>query len=296
MFKAYPKIHRLGKEETDGILESTVTIQEKIDGANTSIWLEDGNMHMASRSQEKTEGFNGFVDYVNNNKEISKLLEDNPDYRLYGEWLVRHTISYSETSYRKFYMFDILDGDKWLSAEDVAKLAEEYSIPRPQIFVSNKKLTVDEIKEFVGKTELGEKGEGIVIKCSDFVNKFGDQVHAKIVSEKFKEDNAITFGGNNKHAESYWEMYVVNKYATLARVKKIMHKIQPLVDHRLDMPDIPRVTSTCYHDMMSEEIWEIQKKVPELNFRRLRNFSVRKYVQIYKDILNEHISIADRDN
>jgi len=31
MFKKYPKIHRLGKEETEGILEGTCYIQEKID-------------------------------------------------------------------------------------------------------------------------------------------------------------------------------------------------------------------------------------------------------------------------
>lgn len=43
MFIKYPKIHRLGKEETEGILNALCYIQEKIDGANTSIWIgEDG--------------------------------------------------------------------------------------------------------------------------------------------------------------------------------------------------------------------------------------------------------------
>ena len=41
MFKKYRKIHRLGAEENEGILVGKVMIQEKIDGANTSIWLEE---------------------------------------------------------------------------------------------------------------------------------------------------------------------------------------------------------------------------------------------------------------
>jgi len=39
MFIKYPKIYRLGKEENDDILKQEVVIQEKLDGANTSIWI-----------------------------------------------------------------------------------------------------------------------------------------------------------------------------------------------------------------------------------------------------------------
>ena len=43
-YKAYPKIHRLGKEETDGILDHEFVVQEKIDGANISIFELDGKV------------------------------------------------------------------------------------------------------------------------------------------------------------------------------------------------------------------------------------------------------------
>ena len=39
-FKKYPKIHRLGKEETEGILDGVCYIEEKLDGANASIWID----------------------------------------------------------------------------------------------------------------------------------------------------------------------------------------------------------------------------------------------------------------
>ena len=71
-FKTYPKIHRLGKEETDGLIEGTeetlfLTIQEKIDGANTSIWMDkDGVVQCGSRTRQlpADESFNGFVEWA----------------------------------------------------------------------------------------------------------------------------------------------------------------------------------------------------------------------------------------
>lgn len=296
MFIEYPKIHRLGKEEVEGILDYPVLVQEKIDGANTSIWLEDGELHMGSRTQEKFEGFNGFVDFVKANKPIQDLLNDYPKYRLYGEWLVRHTVSYNELAYRQFYLFDILSHDEiWIDPLEVAALAEHYQIPHPETFCGGI-VKEEEIRKWVGTSKLGDKGEGVVIKAHNFTNKFGNRCYAKIVTQNFKEENALVFGGNNKHSDTYWEMYVVNKYATLPRVQKIMNKVQPLVDHRLDLKDIPRIASTCYHDMLTEEIWEIQGKVQSVNFKALQRLATKKFIQIYKDIIEGNLSVADIKN
>src|SRR5574343_2077121 len=103
MFKQYKKIHRLGSAENEGILVGTVHVQEKIDGANTSIWSHKGRIRCGSRTRELEAGFNGFVDYVNSHQGIQQLLTDMPHIRLYGEWLVRHSISYNETAYKEFY-------------------------------------------------------------------------------------------------------------------------------------------------------------------------------------------------
>jgi hypothetical protein len=293
MFITYPKIHRLGKEETIGLLEfGDVTVQEKIDGANTSIWLEDGVLCGGSRTRQLgDESFNGFVGYMKTHPGIMALLTDNPDYRLFGEWLVRHTIAYKETAYRQWYMFDIMVGDKFLHQRDVIMLAANYGLLTPNIFGEGR-FTVEQLSEFVGRSVLGDKGEGVVIKNESFVNQFGDFCYAKVVTEKFKEDNAITFGGNNKHSDTYWEMYVVNKYCTLARVQKIMNKIQPEINKKLDKEHTPRIIQTCYHDLITEEAWEIQGRVEALNFRTLKALCNRKFVKIYHDILDDHISVA----
>lgn len=300
-FKKYPKIHRLGKEETDGILIGEVHVEEKIDGANASIWLDKrGEITCGSRNRELSEGFNGLVEYVKSNEPIKKLLSDHPEIRLYGEWLVRHTIHYTETSYQKFYLFDITvvkdgeENEEFLPKETVIKIADEYGIPRPEYHGKFINPTIDVLQQFVGKSSLGNRGEGVVLKNPTFRDAFGNQNYAKIVAPEFTEDNAVVFGGNNRHSETYWEMHVVNKYINAARVEKIMNKLQPLVDKRLDLEHTPRIANTVYHDVLTEEIWEIAKNVQSLNFNHLKRLAIRKAVQVYKDILTGVTSVADK--
>ena len=290
-FKKYPKIKRLGDDENDGILFGNCHVQEKIDGANTSIWkCEDGSISCGSRNNDliKNEnGFNGFVDYVKAHEGIKDLLHDFPNHRLYGEWLVKHTVQYNETAYKQFYLFDIEADGKFLSTGIVNGLAKEYAISAPQYFGCFKDPTIEQLNEMVGKSTIGDKGEGIVIKNLSFVNKFGDSPYAKIVTQGFKEQNDIVFGGNNKHSDTYWEMYVVNKYITLARVKKIVQKIETLEGRKVKIEDTARIINTVYHDMITEEIWEIQKKVQLINLKRLGGLSMKKAARIFHDILND---------
>lgn len=309
----YPKIKRLGDEDTDGILLGKVYVQEKVDGANTSIWLdEDGKLKCGTRTRIVDEGFNGFPDYVKAHEGIQKYLADHPTHRLYGEWLVRHTIAYNETAYKQFYLFDILDvsdtfeaeqddedvdrqivrGSKWLTIEEVNQTAKDYGINHVPLFGTFENPSPDQLQEFVGKTEYGDKGEGIVIKNPEFINKWGDRACAKMVAKEFMEENAVVFGGNNKYSKVYHEMYVVNKYMTLARVQKIMNKIQPTIDRRLGMEHTAQIMGMAYHDMFEEEMWGVAKKHPIINFKDLQRLATKKAVRIYHDILNNHLSVA----
>lgn len=317
----YPKIKSLGHEDTDGILIGTVTIEEKIDGANASIWIEDGDVKCGSRTRILgEESFNGFVEYVKKNKQIGGYLRKNPNLRLYGEWLVRHTISYNELAYKKFYLFDVMvipdeleapkehEGTKrevqdlmsrevtrqckWLDADQVRIAADAMGLATPSILGCVINPSPDEIKKYAGQSELGEKGEGVVVKNKDFINKWGDRVCAKVVTQEFMEGNAIVFGGNNKHSETYAEMKMVNACMTVARIKKIMHKLQPQINEKLDMQHTARIIQAAYHDMFEEELWDFAKKQSIINFKHLQNLSCKKAARIYHDILNGHDSVA----
>lgn len=301
-FRKYEKIHRLGKEETDGILDAPVHVQEKVDGANLQVFLgDDGRIHVGSRNNDVTDredGFNGAVAYVQNHPGIKALLEDYEDARLYGEWLVKHTIQYKETAYGKFYLFDIYveSAQKFMDTEGVYSVANTYEIDTPHYYGKceiNTKNDLAELQKLVGTSMLGDKGEGVVIKRTDFTNQFGDTVYAKLVAQEFMEDNAVVFGGNNKFSDTYREMWAVNKYMTLARVRKICQKLESMEAGRLGMQHIPRIMEMAYHDMFTEEMWEIAGKASAtFDFKKFKQLARKKAKAIYIDILNDSISVA----
>lgn len=297
VFRKYDKIHRLGKEETDGILIGLCHVEEKVDGANLSIWMDSNKeVHVGSRNNDVTyKDFNGAPEYVKAHEGILNYLNDNPTHTLYGEWLVKHTIDYNATAYKKFYLFDIYNNEtgEYAWPQQVHEIATKYGIEQVPYLGAIENPTVEQLKEMIGKSAFGDRGEGVVIKNVRFKDKFGNHCYAKIVDESFKEDNGVVFGGNNKYSDCYWEMYIVNKYITLARVQKIMNKIQPIVEKRLDLEHIPRIANTVYHDMITEEAWEIAQKVKVVDYDVLKRVSMKKAIQIYKDILNDSISIAD---
>lgn len=299
-FRKYEKIYRLGKEEVDGILKGMVNVTEKLDGANLSIWLGDsGEIRVGSRNNDLTANgneFNGAVHYCNAHPGIKKFLSEHSDKRLYGEWLVRHTLAYNETAYKKFYLFDVFCEGIYFDQKIVQEYGKEYGIDCVPDLGTFDNPTLQELTKLVEgqKSVYGDKREGIVLRNPAFVNTFGDKCNAKIVSEGFMEDNGITFGGNNKYSEVYWEQYVSNKYITLERVTKIMHKIQPEVNKRLDMEHIPRIIGTVYHDMIQEEGWEIANKVKKLDYDVLKRICSKKAKQVYVDILNGQLSVADQ--
>lgn len=296
-YKSYPKIHSLHKEEVEGILDNEAVIQVKVDGANAVVFLQDGVVRCGSRTRmlPLDESFRGLQEYINSKPHIKTFLEANPDVIMYGEWLVKHSINYTQDHYNKFYLFDVLDGDVYWPQGDVDELAKLVGVEYPVVYGQGK-FTAEELDAFVEKEWLGHKNEGVVIKPLDFVNKFGDRVYAKRVSQAFKEQNAIVFGGNDKHSDAYWEQYVTNKYCTIATLEKNLNKLAPTIDGSLDKKHTPLIAGTCVHDTWTENAWEIFKKVPALDLKKLNNLMMRKYIQLFHDKLDNSYSVADMKN
>lgn len=253
-FKPYNKIHALHKEECEGILEGTCYIQEKVDGANASIWLgDDGEIHYGSRSRDlflANDNFNGFGDWVRAHPQLKFFFKQYPAIRINGEWL---------------------DG--------------KFENPSMEL-----------IRSFAGQSVLGEKGEGVVVKNLSFRNKFGDVNFGKYVTQEFKEDNGVTFGGNNKFSETYEEMYFVNKFVTLPRVEKTTHKLESM-EGKLSEKHIPRVMGMVFYDVMSEEgndmANHLAKNGADFNFKKFRELCNKKSKSIFMELLTGDVSVAN---
>lgn len=304
MFKRYNSVERLIKDdkinpECDGILDWKVFIQEKIDGANLSVWLENNWMYIWSRNKvvwtpSITTGFRGAVEYINNHEGIKNLLNSLPEgSRLYWEWLVPHTITnYSPSAYNHFYLFDIEINEEMQPTDIVDNLAKVNNICTPTLLNILENPKMEDILSYVGKTTLkesGKWGEGVVIKNPDFISEWGRRAYWKLVAPEFKEENSVTFGNHSKEDK---EMKIAVKYTTEWRIRKIINKIEQNEDRNIELKDITRIIGMTQHDIITEEVWEYHKEWT-INFKKLKTLIGKRASLIAQWIIKwEAISVA----
>lgn len=114
-FRKYQHIERIDSAETEGLLDGVCLVTPKLDGANGSFYLNDlGELETSSRNRVCTIDADnqGFSAYVNSQPKFRELLAEHPDWRVYCEWLVRHSLStYRDDAWNKAYVFDIAVDD-----------------------------------------------------------------------------------------------------------------------------------------------------------------------------------------
>ena len=73
---------------------------------------EKGEICAGSRNRELDETSNdaGFCKWVRQDERIKACLTENPQLRLFGEFLVPHSIkNYIDTAWKRFFVFDVYD-------------------------------------------------------------------------------------------------------------------------------------------------------------------------------------------
>lgn len=298
-FRKYQHVERYGTTEVDGIEIGTCYVFPKIDGTNSSVWVnEDGSLRAGSRTRELTiEADNaGFFNAISQDANVLAYLQKHPTHRLFGEWLVPHSLrTYRDDAWRRFYVFDVcLDADNEVGLEyipyDIYKpWLDEFEIDylAPITIVKNGNyenfIRCLEQNVFLVKDGAG-MGEGIVIKNYDFYNKFGRQTWAKIVTSEFKEKHHKEMGApvfENKVIEQG----IVDKYVTPALVEKEYSKITVECDgwsSRL----IPRLLSQVFYSLVTEETWNIVKefKNPKVDFKMLNAITIGKIKMVKPEL------------
>ncbi len=278
-FRPYMHIERFGNEEVQGIELGECYIFPKIDGTNGSIWAEFGDICAGSRHRELSleDDNQGFMAYVVNHKGLTELVQNNPTWNIYGEWLVPHSLkTYRQDAWRRFYIFDIWDNEKGcylhyneyqpvLSCYDV-----DYISPLCVFKNANYDNLLHEIKNNTFLIEEGKgSGEGIVIKNYSFQNRYGRTTWAKLVTNEFKEKH-FRMQSTEKLGKQMVEEEICNKYITEHMVNKVYAKIVN-EESGWNSKYIPRLLNTVYYDLINEELWNIVKamKNPTVNFKTL---------------------------
>lgn len=282
-FRKYMHIERLGREEVDGVLNGTCYVFPKIDGTNSVVWLgEDGEVHAGSRRQELSlnNDNRGFMNDIVKDENIKRYLVDHPNHYIYGEWLVKHSIGYYKNdAWRKFYIFDVCEDDKYLPYDEYMPVLAEYGIDNVVPLLAKFENPSEEdltnlLKQnrFLIDDSEERFGEGIVIKNYDFVNKFGRTVFAKIVANEF-----LSQKGENKKPtpkDALIETVIVNDLLTFEVVEK---EYQKLINEGFSPSEnrgkfIGMFLNRMWHEFLVEEIATIDKKYrhPVLDLGRLR--------------------------
>ena len=292
-FHKYQHIMKLGTNEVDGILNGTFDLFYKIDGTNSQVFLKDENtLGFGSRNREITPNDDnaGFAKAMTEDKELYSellsILRTHPSYTIYGEWLVPHTLkSYTQDSWKKFYVFDILDEDtgEYLPYREYSKIFEGCGHLRViPLMCELEDPTPEQIQEklqqtgaFLCATGLGE---GIVIKNYSFVNKYGRRTWAKILTEDFlgkkkslRSTNKAIKDGAVEHAT---EHSIINRYLTDEHIAKEYSKIcerygEAVMDPRHTFELLNRVFLEFWSDN-----WEIilnKMHMPTIDFRALKS-------------------------
>lgn len=298
-FKKYQHVERFGNGEVLNIELGKCYVFPKIDGTNAQVYLsENGELKAGSRNRELSlEKDNaGFYAAMLENDKIKAYLEKHPTHRLYGEWLVPHSLkTYRDDSWRRFYIFDVCldgeDGTVEYIAYDIYKVwLDEFELDyiSPLKIINNGSYEhfVHELdnNNFLIKDGMGV-GEGVVIKNYDFYNRYGRQTWAKIVTSEFKERHHKTMGcpeiGNKMIEEQ-----IVDEFVTEAFVEKEYAKILNDNNGEFSSKMIPMLLGVIWNELIKEETWNILKKFknPVINFKTLNALTIKKVKEVKSDL------------
>lgn len=214
-FKKYMHIERLGTDEVEGILAGDCYVFPKIDGANGSVWMDvNKDIKCGSRKRELSETVNnrGFTQWVKTNEDkFRKLFTKYPHVtRVYGEWLVPHVIKhYEKSKYNNFYVFDVKDTNglylgydlykPWLEDCNIDYVPVIRKITDPEIDVIREAAVKD--NGFLIEKNDTRKGEGIVIKNYDFLNRFKRVCWAKLITADVLNQQTKSENGTRDNKE-----------------------------------------------------------------------------------------------
>lgn len=295
MFKGYMHLERYGSDEVQGIELGECYIFPKIDGTNGSLWWDGVNINAGSRNRHLTlDNDNaGFLNWADKDGRILDFFINNPRFRLYGEWLVPHSLkTYHKDAWRRFYVFDVqyIDSDEYLHYDMYAPIVKDFGLDfiSPQAIVRG--ATYDHLlKELNNNTFLIEDGkgvgEGIVIKNYSYANKYGRACWAKIVTNAFKEKNAKEMGDTLKQFGDMVEEKIIDQFLSQEMVDKVYAKIANECEG-WNSKYIPRLLNTVFHDLVKEEIWDAVKehKNPTINFKTLNSLCIMKTKQFKPEL------------
>lgn len=286
-FKKYQHLERLYKKEVNGIDQGTCYIFSKLDGTNSQIWMENGEIKAGSRNNilRLDKDNYGFYQYVLINKDLYlPFFTILPNATLYGEFLKKHNIStYRNDAWDKFYVFDVMLNDRYIEYDTYQLTLEKLGIPYIPLIAK----VVDykgDFSEFLPQADFlleSGHGEGIVIKNYDFVNKYGETKWAKLINENFSLEKGKPRPVRNE-ADNTLEQKIVDEYVTEHFVRKEYAKLVNEGVEKGIQGQLLRVVNQTLIDEEGQEI--ISQYGIDVNFKVINRLTTLRVKEIIPEL------------
>lgn len=296
-YKSYQHIEKLGREECEGVLNGTVTIQPKIDGSNAVLFLgADGKVHGGSRKRELTvdnDNHNFYATELEDAK-IAQYLEKHPNQYLFGEWLVKHTIGYyNPDAWNHFYVFDVYEDGRYLSYDEYVPMLEEFGITYIPEIARLENPTIDEVAACINLPAAkylmpAEKmPEGVIAKNYNYTNKYGRTVWGKIVTEEFFNRKTALRTQKHNVKSGPIEEKLAEDYITEPVIRKEYAKILNEYSDATRNEKIGRILNAVFDNFIDEDLVTAVKRNKKctIDFLNLRKVSDRKVKEVLREEL-----------
>lgn len=270
-FIKYPKIKRLGHEDTKRIWDGHTVVTEKIDGANFRFALDpELGIRWGSRNVDYTyvrpedwpKRFEKQWKWV---IEHADFLE--PNFIYFAEAVIPHSIQYDwERFEAPLIGFDAWDTntETWVAYPENKRMFEAIGLPFVPIVAEFDGVpNVEDFEKLIPKSQFYDGiAEGVVIK------NYERGIFAKVVSEKFKEVNRSVFGKPKKEIKDETEKW----FEYLFSPRRIEKLINSLLDEGrdLNMRLMKDLIYRTMRDAAEEEAYELFKRANAVDFRRMR--------------------------
>ena len=295
LLKKYSKIKRLGSSEVENIFardEETIVVEEKLDGSNFRFWLEGGKLKFGSRRVNGvgSEQWEKIIQYLRENINRENLKKD----VIYiGEAMRKHTINYNFDKIPKFIGYDVLEKKtgKPLNINESIELFHQINLEFVEILFEGKvkEWFKEDIQQYLETSAYYDgKPEGIVIKNYNRLNKYNRPLFAKKVTERFTEKKSKSDNTNHKPSKKNTE-YIIEKYVTKARVRKIINKLTLEEGEKLERSLMQKLIPHVSEDVLQEEILEIysDSKVKKIDFRIFSQLIPKKCIKVLDTMIEE---------
>ncbi len=290
----YQHVERLGKVEVKGLLDGTVYVQEKLDGANMTVAYVNDEIVLCSRNRfvgtlgdcQKGGTFLNARDYVRDHGGYHKLFKLHPDWVLRGEWVdCKHHIKDYDCK-NSFIVFDVqvpketkVDEEysyKYLTPEEYQIVLLQFGIPYVPTIVALTNPTPELLATYApGASGFGAKNrEGVVVKRPGFVNTWGHTVWAKLIAKDFiankQEQSKNPSAKQPHHLERKFAEDCVDKDFIL----KTLYKLRDEVGEEFGVKYMAELMGRVWYDVFNERLWGFQKKAKRIDGGRPFDFLV----------------------